>query len=82
MTKSDIPEIEHEVLADVWPAFRLFEALSTQWRVGMGGPVGLDYGAIPSTGSMLGMKRKEITAAFHDVRVMEAEALLIMSQSK
>ena len=80
MTKADLPDIEHEVLADVWPAFRLFEALSTQWRFGVGGPVGLDYGAIPSTGYLLGMKRHEITSAFQDLRVMEAEALLIMSQ--
>ena len=56
--------------------------MSTQWRVGMGGVIGLDYTAIPPTGSMLGMKRKEITEVFHDLRVMEAEALLVMSESK
>jgi len=82
MTKADIPDVEHDVLPDLWPAFRLFEAMSTQWRVGMGGAIGLDYTAIPPTASMLGMKRKEITEAFHDLRVMEAEALLVMSESK
>lgn len=82
MTKADIPDVEHDVLPDIWPAFKLFEAMSTQWRVGMGGAIGLDYTAIPPTGSMLGMKRKEITEAFQDLRVMEAEALLVMSESK
>ena len=56
--------------------------MSTQWRAGAFGFTGLDYAAIPPTGSMLGMKRKEITDAFHDLRVMEAEALLVMSESK
>lgn len=82
MTKADIPEVEHEVLADIWPALRVFEAMSTQWRVGMGGPVGLDYNAIPPVATMLGMKRREITDLFQDLRVMEAEALLVMSESK
>lgn len=82
MTKADIPDVEHEVLPDLWPAFRLFEAMSTQWRAGAFGYTGLDYTAIPPTGSMLGMKRKEITEAFHDIRVMEAEAMLVMSESK
>jgi hypothetical protein len=82
LTKADIPDAEYEVWPDNWPAFLLFEAMSTQWRVGMGGATGLDYNALPPVASMLGMKRREIPEVFHDIRVMEAEAMLVMSESK
>lgn len=82
MTLADIPEEEYEVWPDNWPAFLLFEAMSTQWRVGMGGAAGLDYNALSPVASMLGMKRREIPEVFHDIRVMEAEAMLVMSESK
>ncbi|WP_460100055.1 DUF1799 domain-containing protein [Pseudomonas sp. H3_C08] len=82
MTLADIPEEEYEVWPDNWPAFLLFEAMSTQWRVGMGGATGLDYNALPPVASMLGMKRRDIPEVFHDIRVMEAEAMLVMSESK
>lgn len=71
-----------EVLPDIWPAFRLLSAMATQWRVGMGGPVGLDYGVIRDVGEMLGMKRKQITAIFPDLQVMEAEALGVMREAQ
>lgn len=82
MTKADIPDEEYEVWPDNWPAFLLFEAMSTQWRVGMGGAVGLDYNALNPVASMIGLKRAELSEAFPDLRMMEAEALLVMSESK
>lgn len=82
MTKADIPDEEYEVWPDNWPAFLLFEAMSTQWRVGMGGAVGLDYNALKPVASMIGLKRAELSEAFADLRMMEAEALLVMSESK
>ena len=82
MTKADIPDEEYEVWPDNWPAFLLFEAMSTQWRVGMGGAVGLDYNAIKLVASMIGLKREELTQAFPDLRMMEAEALLVMGESR
>ncbi len=82
MTLADIPPVEYDVWPDNWSAFLLFEAMSTQWRTGMGGASGLDYNALPPVASMLGMKRRELTQAFRDIRVMEAEAMLVMSESK
>ncbi|MEX5558002.1 DUF1799 domain-containing protein [Pseudomonas rhodesiae] len=82
MTKADIPDEEYEVWSDNWPAFLLFEAMSTQWRVGMGGAVGLDYNALKPVASMIGLKRAELSEAFPDLRMMEAEALLVMSESR
>ena len=34
-----------EIWEDNWAAVDMFLRLQTQWRVGMGGPLGLDYGA-------------------------------------
>ncbi|MCK2109230.1 DUF1799 domain-containing protein [Pseudomonas juntendi] len=81
MTLADIPVEEVEVWPDAWPAFRLFDAMGTQWRVGPGGPSGLDYTAIPATASMLGIKRRHLTDIFPDLRVMEVEALAVMAES-
>ncbi|WP_431357579.1 DUF1799 domain-containing protein [Pseudomonas putida] len=77
----DIEVEDVEVWPDAWPAFCLFEALGTQWRLGPGGPSGLDYAAIPSTAKMIGLKRRELSEAFHDLRAMESEALAVMADS-
>lgn len=70
-----------EVWPDAWPAFRLFDAMGTQWRVGPSGYTGLDYTAIPATAAMLGIKRRDLTDIFPDLRVMEVEALAVMAES-
>lgn len=79
---SDIPEEECEVLAENWPVFVLFNALSTQWRTGACGATGLDYTSIRDVASFIGMKKKQIAKTFPDLQVMEAEAMLVMSESK
>lgn len=76
----DLQEEEVEVWADIWPAFILFEAMSTQWRVGMGGAIGLDYPALPLVAKYLEIDEELMPLAFTDVRVMEAEALKRMNQ--
>lgn len=66
----------------IWPdtmqAYRLFEALSTQWRIGMAGATGLDYAAIPMTLRLQGVPRAEWPLLFDDIRTMEAAALVAM----
>ncbi|WP_375547293.1 DUF1799 domain-containing protein [Pseudomonas auratipiscis] len=81
LTPDDIEEEEVEVWPDAWPAFCLFEALGTQWRLGQGGPSGLDYTAIPTTASMLGIKRRDLDDIFPDLRIMEHEALAVMAEA-
>lgn len=81
LTLADVPDEEVEVWPDVWSALRLFEAMSTQWRTGMGGPSGLDYSIIPATALMLGIKRRDLPDIFPDLRIMEAEALAVMAES-
>ncbi|WP_337040241.1 DUF1799 domain-containing protein [Pseudomonas juntendi] len=81
LTLDDIEEEVVEVWPDAWAAFRLFDALGTQWRVVFGGPSGLNNTAIPATASMLGIKRRDLTDIFLDLRVMEVEALAVMAES-
>lgn len=82
LTLDDIEDEDVEVWPDAWPAFCLFEALGTQWRLGPGGPSGLDYTAIPAAASMLGINRRDLTDIFHCLRVMEGEALSVMAEDR
>lgn len=54
---------------------KVFEHLTTQWRVGFAGATGLDYGVLPSVLRLLGMPRVEWPCLFKDIRVMERGAL-------
>ncbi|MFG0323714.1 DUF1799 domain-containing protein [Pseudomonas sp. zjy_15] len=81
LTLDDMETEAVEVWPDAWPAFCLFEALGTQWRLGPGGPSGLDYAAIPGTAKMIGLTSRELSETFDDVRVMESEALTVMAEA-
>lgn len=63
-------------------AVDVFVALGTQWRVGMGGPTGLDYAALPAVLRLRGVPRADWPDTFDCVRVMEAEALRVMHEGK
>ncbi|WKN20807.1 DUF1799 domain-containing protein [Azotobacter vinelandii] len=82
LSLDDIAEDEFEVWPCCWDAVRLFEAMSTQWRVGMGGAIGLDYGVVRDVARMIGLKPKALSGAFADLRIMEAEALAVMAESR
>ena len=81
MSASDLDETV-EVYPDNWPTFLVMEAMGTQWRVGMAGRTGLDYSVIPAVMSLIGIPKKTRSQIFRDIRVMEDEALLVMSESK
>lgn len=63
-----------EVWAELWPVVRLFDTLSSQWRTGPGGAVGLDYGALPP-GWRPGQGGRRGQQRLQWLQVMEAEAL-------
>lgn len=67
---------------DNWLPLMMFRALGTQWRMGMGGPVGLDYGVFPLIYRMHGVSRKDQPEMFECLRVMESEALSIMHRKE
>jgi hypothetical protein len=80
---SEIPNEVIEVWDINWPAFSVFYAMNTQWRMaGMGGErTGLDYNAIPVVAKLLGLKSKQTQEIFSSIQVMENEALTTMRES-
>ena len=70
----------------MWPdnhaAFILFNNLSTQWRIGMGGPTGLDYAAVYPLLDRIAKDPAEWQDLFEDIQVMEGAALKQMSENR
>lgn len=56
----------------------VFIAMSTQWRAGAAGPIGLDYNALPAVMRLVGVSRKAWPEVFDAIRVMEDSALEMM----
>ena len=67
---------------EIWPdnarAVEVFVAMSTQWRIGAVGAVGLDYNVFPLVMRMLGIPASERPDLFESLRVMEETALTTM----
>jgi hypothetical protein len=63
----------------LWPchqqAWQVFLACQTQWRVGLQGATGLDYGAVRVVMDMAGVGRQQRAQVFGAVRVCEAQVL-------
>lgn len=66
----------------LWPEnirpFNLFNCLNTQWRVAMGGVVGLDYNVLLHELDRMGLDKKDYDDIFESIRVMEIEAMAQM----
>lgn len=82
-----IDDIAEQGAVEVWPenwtAVQAFTRLATQWVVGPGGPIGLNYCSIPVVFDALGIrKRKEKEDTFEALRVLESEALRQMNNGK
>lgn len=56
--------------------------MDTQWRVGMNGATGLDYGVLPVVLRMVAVPRAMWAEVFDGVRVMETAALETMKKRK
>jgi hypothetical protein len=56
----------------------MFLRLQTQWRVGMNGPIGLDYGAADWLFRLYLVK--DPASLLEDLQVMEAAALAAMAK--
>lgn len=82
LTLADIPDDSIEVWPCCWDAVRLFEAMATQWRVGMGGAYGLDYGVVRDVARLIGIDRKSLSGVFADLRTLEHEALAVMAEQR
>ncbi len=69
-----------EVWPENWPAVEMFLRLRTQWIMGMGGPVGLNYASIEAVFRIF--KPKRARALFDDLRQIEMGALEAFSRGK
>lgn len=68
---------EHET------SFQIFNKMSTQWRVGMNGPTGMDYGLLPEILNGMGItKPKARLGIIEELGVMENSALKTMTEGK
>ena len=71
----DYPEPDVQAWPEAWPSIQLFARNSTQWRVGMGGPVGLDYGVIHHELDRMALAPDEYEQTLAYLRVIEQAAL-------
>jgi hypothetical protein len=71
---------------DVWPenkpALDIFWRMSTQWRVGGGGPYGLDYGPMFTLMERRRLSPEEWDALLDDIQILEAEAIALMAEER
>ena len=70
-----------EVWPDLAPAFDLFARNHTQWRVGAGGPVGLDYAVLYSDMDRRGLELVEQDEIMGALRRIERAALEFLHKS-
>lgn len=78
----DYGEQTVEIWPDCLPAFNVFQAMSTQWRISMNGPTGLDYNVLPELWKRLGIKKKDRDQVFADLQEMERAALTVMARQR
>jgi hypothetical protein len=76
----EVPEVEQRpktfgILLENCEALAWFLKLQTQWRVGMNGPVGLDYGVFIQCARDEGVKRRDRVWLLEDLRLIEREYL-------
>jgi hypothetical protein len=76
-----LAEQKIEVFPENWQTVTIFVQVSTQWRLGMSGPVGLDYNVLFRIMDNLNMPQQEWQDMFEDIRVMESTALDTMHTS-
>lgn len=69
---------------ELWPeneqSIALFSSLSTQWRIGMSGPIGLDYNVLFKRMERMKLSDEAHELMFQDIRIIESEALSILNQ--
>ena len=75
-----VPEVEANpatfgILPENVEAMAWFLKMQTQWRVGMNGPTGLDYGVFIQCAKDEGVKRSDRVWLLDDLRLLEREFL-------
>ena len=71
--KLDSVAKDFEVWDDNWATVQMFLRIQTQWRVSMGGPVGLDYASLNWLCTLYPVEDQQLL--FEGLQVMEITAL-------
>lgn len=77
-TLEDFASDPVDCLPDNEQAYLLFEALSTQWRVGAGGPTGLDYNIMYRMMDRMRLSDEDYQLVELDLQILESHALAEM----
>lgn len=71
---------------DIWPenyeAFCVFSRCGTQWTVGSGGMVGLNYPSVWGICKLLGIQPEDESSVFDSIQILEREALRVVRETK
>lgn len=67
---------------DNWQTVALFQRFITQWRIGMGGPIGLDYMPILHQLDRMKLAPVDYDDIFNGIAVMEDAALEKMREDQ
>jgi hypothetical protein len=71
------PEPEYfEIEPEAWPAMEIFLACQTQWRMGLNGPIGLDYIAVSWLFKLYNIANP--AAVLADMQIIESEILRVI----
>jgi hypothetical protein len=77
---------EDERVEYLWPdcvdAWRVWQLLQTQWRVGMAGATGLDYAAVRAVLDEEGLQGEARADAWSGVRAAEAATLQVWAEQR
>ncbi|MBV2160248.1 DUF1799 domain-containing protein [Achromobacter denitrificans] len=80
MTPEDVAGDPVEIWPENLTAFKLFDSLSSQWRVSMAGRTGLDYGVMFQKMDRMGLSPEQYDELENQMRVLEHAALDEMSK--
>lgn len=80
LTVDDYPPPSVDLWPENWPPIQTFTRLSTQWRVGPGGPVGLDYNVVFHELDRAGLAGDDYDDMMAALRVIESTALAELHQ--
>jgi hypothetical protein len=69
------PPANVQVWAENWPPLQLYLRNKTQWRVGAGGPVGLDYQVLYHDLDRRGVTGEDFDDVMDAIRVIESTVL-------
>jgi hypothetical protein len=82
MTVEEASEPPFEVWPDNVEAVNVFVAMGSQWRAGVNGATGLDYGALPEVWRRVRVPPARRDEVFDDLRTLEDAALSFMRMQR